>query len=43
MERKDFSNFGRGSFCSVEQKDLSTFGIGSPKKHFCEITLTSGH
>ena len=35
--------FCRGSFCSVEQKDLSTVGIGSPKKHLCEITLTSGH
>ena len=27
----------------MEQKDFSNFGRGSPKEHFCEIILKSGH
>ena len=30
-------------FCSAERNDFSNFGGGSPKKHFCEISLKSGH
>ena len=30
-------------FCSAEQKHFSSFGKGSPKKHFYEIILKSGH
>ena len=30
-------------FCSVEQNHFNNFGIGSPKEHFCEAILKSGH
>ena len=30
-------------FYSVEQNHFSNFGSGSPKEHFCEIFLKSGH
>ena len=32
-----------GSFCSVELNHFSNFGRGSPKEHFREIILKSGH
>ena len=44
MSFKDFFYFKRWwQFCSAEQKHISNFGIGSPKKHSCEIILKSGH
>ena len=30
-------------FCSVDQNNFSNFGRGSPKVHFCEIIMKSGH
>ena len=29
--------------CSAERNHFSNFGRGSPKEHFCEIILKSGH
>ena len=31
------------AICSAERKNFSNFDRGSPKEHFCEIILKSGH
>ena len=44
MSFKDFFYFMLWwPFCSVEQNHFSNFDKGSPKKHFCEIILKTGH
>ena len=44
MSFKGFSIFSSGGhFFSAERNDLSNFGRGSPKEHFCEFFLKSGH
>ena len=30
-------------FCLAERNHFRSFGRGSPKEHFCEIILKSGH
>ena len=43
MSFKDFLFLALAAFFSVERNDFSHFGRGSPKEHFCEIILKSGH
>ena len=43
MSFKGFSIFGFGGLLCSAMNHFSNFGRGSPKEHFCEIILTSGH
>ena len=47
MSFKGFAIFSYGVhfvlLCSAERNYFNNFGRGSPKKHFCEFILKSGH
>ena len=43
MSFKSFLFLALAAICSAEWNHFGSFGRGSPKEHFCEIILKSGH